>query len=168
MVTTRKPLLLQCHHGPFIMQCCITKSVLFLPSMAHSWCIDITRSVLLLQCYPWHVHHASISQNLCYDCNATHGTFIMHWYHKICAMIAMPPMAHPSCIDITKSVLLLQCHPWHIHHALISQNLCYYCNATHGISIMHWCSGAIFMSTGWPLFRYRFSTTLQSGAIFSV
>ncbi len=27
--------------------------------------------------------------------------------------------------------------------------------------------GAVFMSTGWPPFRYRFSTTLQSGTIFS-
>ncbi len=26
--------------------------------------------------------------------------------------------------------------------------------------------GAIFMSTGWPPFRYRFSTTLQSGTVF--
>ena len=26
--------------------------------------------------------------------------------------------------------------------------------------------GAVFMSTGWPPFRYRFSTTLQSGTVF--
>ena len=26
--------------------------------------------------------------------------------------------------------------------------------------------GAVFMSTGWPPFRYRFSTTFQSGTVF--